>query len=60
MDDGVFKMGKLKRFFKEEEGVTSIEYALIAMLIAMGIIGAVTLIGTSLQNSFNAVDTALP
>jgi pilus assembly protein Flp/PilA len=60
MDDRTFKMGKLKRSFKKEEGVTSIEYALIAMLIAMGIIGAVTLIGTSLQNSFNAVDAALP
>lgn len=53
-------MGKLKRFFKEEEGVTAIEYALIAMLIAVVIIGAVTVIGTSLQNPFNAVDAALP
>jgi pilus assembly protein Flp/PilA len=60
MDDRTFKMGKLKRSFKKEEGVTSIEYALIAMLIAMGIIGAVTLIGTSLQNSLDAVDAALP
>jgi len=60
MDDRGFKMGKLKRFFKEEEGVTAIEYALIAMLIAVVIIGAVTVIGTSLQNPFNAVDAALP
>jgi pilus assembly protein Flp/PilA len=60
MDDGEFKMRKLKRFFKEEEGVTAIEYALIAMLIAVAIIGAVTVIGTSLQNPFNTVDAALP
>lgn len=53
-------MGKLKRLFKEEEGVTAIEYALIAMLIAVVIIGAVTVIGTSLQNTFNTVDASLP
>jgi pilus assembly protein Flp/PilA len=53
-------MAKLKRFFKVEEGVTAIEYALIAMLIAVAIIGAVTVIGTSLQNPFNTVDAALP
>jgi len=52
-------MGKVKRFFKEEGGVTSIEYALIAMLIAVVIVGAVAVIGTSLQKPFNDVDAAL-
>ena len=53
-------MEKLKRFFKEEEGVTAIEYALIAMLIAVVIVGVVTVIGTSLQKPFNDVGAALP
>jgi len=51
-------MGKLKRFFREEEGVTSIEYALIAMLIAIVIVGAVTVIGTSVQKPFSDVGAA--
>jgi pilus assembly protein Flp/PilA len=33
-------MEKIKRFFKEEEGVTAIEYGLIASLIAVAIIVA--------------------
>jgi pilus assembly protein Flp/PilA len=53
-------MAKLKRFFKVEEGVTAIEYALIAMLIAVAIIGAVAVIGTSLQKPFNDLGSALP
>lgn len=41
------------RFLRENEGVTAIEYALIAALIAIVIIGAVTSTGTSLQAIFN-------
>jgi len=38
-------MKKLLRFIKDEEGVTSIEYGLIAALIAIVIVVAVTLVG---------------
>ena len=48
-------MKKLMRFFKDEEGVTAIEYGLIAALIAVVIITAVTLTGTNLRAVFNAV-----
>ncbi len=48
-------MEKLMRFFKDEEGVTAIEYALIATLIAVVIIIAVGLIGTSLSGTFQSV-----
>lgn len=44
-------------FLKDEEGVTAIEYGLIAALIAVVIIGAVTLIGTSLDAKFSEVAT---
>jgi pilus assembly protein Flp/PilA len=50
----------LKRYFhKNEEGVTAIEYGLIAGLIAVIIITAVGLIGTNLNTIFNTIATAL-
>lgn len=49
----------LLRFAKDESGVTAIEYGLIASLIAVAIITAVTLVGTNLTTSFTAVATAL-
>ncbi len=53
-------MERLIRFFKDEEGVTAIEYGLIAALIAVVIITAVGLVGTDLNNTFNAVANAIP
>lgn len=52
-------MERIKRFFKEEEGVTAIEYGLIAALIAVGIIAAVTLVGDRLEAIFNEIAAAL-
>ena len=49
----------IKRFRKEEEGVTAIEYGLIAALIAVVIIVAVTAVGTSLSGTFNTVSTSV-
>jgi pilus assembly protein Flp/PilA len=45
----------VQRFWNDEEGVTAIEYGLIASLIAVVIIGAVTLVGTNLRDVFNFV-----
>ena len=45
----------LINFFKDEDGVTAIEYGLIAALIAVVIITAVTLVGDSLDNTFNYI-----
>jgi len=44
----------------QEDGVTAIEYGLIAALIAVAIIGAVRLVGTDLLGVFNSIVTALP
>ncbi len=52
-------MKKLIRFLKDEEGVTAIEYGLIAALIAVGIIAAVTAVGGKLKATFNAIDVAM-
>jgi pilus assembly protein Flp/PilA len=49
----------IKRFVKDEEGVTAIEYGLIAALIAIVIVGAVTLVGTNLNNVFTTISNCL-
>ncbi|ODT67275.1 MAG: pilus assembly protein PilA [Nitrosomonadales bacterium SCN 54-20] len=49
----------VKQFLNDEEGVTAIEYGLIAALIAVVIIGSVEAVGTQLQGVFNAVKAAL-
>lgn len=49
----------VKKFWQEEEGVTAIEYGLIAALIAVVIIAAVTSVGTNLSGIFTRIATAL-
>jgi pilus assembly protein Flp/PilA len=44
---------------RDEAGATAIEYGLIAALIAVVIIGAVTVVGTSLSSTFTNVSNAL-
>ena len=46
-------------FWKDESGVTAIEYGLIAGLISVVILVALTAIGTSLQGLFQTIATAL-
>ena len=53
-------MKLLKRLFREEEGVTLIEYGLIAALIAIAVIGLLTAVGDSLNNLFQEVVDELP
>lgn len=50
---------RLRSFWKDREGVTAIEYALIAGLIAVASFGAMQLLGTSLQNLFSTISTKL-
>jgi len=52
-------MSNMKRFIQDEEGVTAIEYGLISALIAVVIIGAVTIVGTQLNITFTKIGTAL-
>jgi pilus assembly protein Flp/PilA len=47
------------KFFKNEDAVTAIEYALIASLIAVVIIAALTTVGTQLTAIFTNIGTAL-
>jgi pilus assembly protein Flp/PilA len=49
----------LTRFAVDESGATAIEYGLIVALIAVVIIGAVTTLGTKLNNAFTSINTGL-
>ena len=50
---------KIRAFSQDESGATAIEYGLIAALIAVVIIGAVTSLGTGVRNAFNNVANQL-
>ncbi|MDQ8036055.1 MAG: Flp family type IVb pilin [Pedobacter sp.] len=50
---------RIMTFVREEEGATAIEYALIAALIGLAIVGALTSTGGSLTDLFGRVQTAL-
>ncbi len=49
----------MKSFIANESGATAIEYALIASLIAVAIIGALTTLGGKLSSEFAEVSGAL-
>jgi pilus assembly protein Flp/PilA len=52
-------LGALKSFTSNEDGAVAIEYALIASLIAVAIIGGLTALGTRLSAEFSQVSAAL-
>jgi pilus assembly protein Flp/PilA len=46
-------------FLKDDSAATAIEYGLIAALIAVVIIGALSQLGTSLSSKFNTIASNL-
>jgi pilus assembly protein Flp/PilA len=52
-------MSTIKRFFRDENGATAIEYGLIAAGISVAIITVVGTLGSSLNTTFTSVQTAL-
>ena len=55
----VRRMEKITRFMEDEEGVTLIEYGLIAALIAVALVVTLTSVKTALVTLFDKVVTAL-
>lgn len=47
--------GLVRTVFGDQRGVTALEYALIAALVAVVIIGAVSLLGTNVSKVFSTV-----
>ncbi|MGH6887489.1 MAG: Flp family type IVb pilin [Geminicoccales bacterium] len=48
-------MSTFRRFVKDDSGATAIEYGLIAALVSVAIIAALTLLGDNLNATFQAV-----
>ena len=48
-------MAKILKLIKDNSGATAIEYGLIAALISVAAIGALSAIGTNLSTTFNEV-----
>ncbi len=49
----------IQNFLRDAGGATAIEYGLIAALIAVVIIGAVSVVGTSLSTTFTTVSASI-
>jgi pilus assembly protein Flp/PilA len=52
-------MKTIRKFLKNDKGATAIEYGLIAALIAVAAIGAMSSLGKQLGNTFNTVEGEL-
>ena len=50
----------ITKFAQDESGATAIEYGLIAALIAVVIIGAITTLGGNITGTFTKVANAMP
>jgi pilus assembly protein Flp/PilA len=48
------------RFLKDESGATAIEYGLIAALVAVVLVSALTTLGSKLNTTFTTVSDKLP
>jgi pilus assembly protein Flp/PilA len=59
-DEGqIIMMTIAKKFLKDESGATAIEYGLIAALVAVAIVGALSALGTGLNGMFGKVNSDL-
>ncbi|AKK20028.1 Flp family type IVb pilin [Candidatus Liberibacter africanus] len=52
-------MNIMQKFLKDESGATAIEYGLLASLIAVAIIAAVTTLGSNLTTVFSNIASKL-
>jgi len=50
---------RIARFVKDRSGVTGIEYGLIALLVAVGIVASVTILGSSVSATYNTVAASI-
>lgn len=50
---------QIKKFLRDEEGATAVEYGLIAALIAVVILGAVSGVGEQLKSVFESISAKL-
>lgn len=53
-------MKKVMNFFKEEDGVTAVEYAIMVAVIALVVIGGAGLLGTNTNTTFTNAAGRIP
>ena len=55
-------VGELKNsvaaFVREDEGLTTVEYAVLAALVVVAILGSLVLVGGGMSNTFTTTGTA--
>ena len=49
----------IKKFFADKKGATAIEYGLIAALIAVAAVGAMSSLGSQISKTFNNTSTQM-
>jgi pilus assembly protein Flp/PilA len=52
-------VNKLARFIKDEEGLTTVEYAVAGTLVALAVVAAFTQLGNAVGNSINTLENAV-
>jgi pilus assembly protein Flp/PilA len=48
------------KFVRDEEGLTTVEYAVAGALITVAVVGAFTLLGNSVAGTINTIEAVLP
>jgi len=52
-------MSKLEQFIKEEEGLTTVEYAVAGTLVALAVVTAFTQLGEQVSSSIGRIESAI-
>jgi pilus assembly protein Flp/PilA len=52
-------MSKIRQFLKDVEGASMIEYAILASLISVVAIAAITTVGTNVNSTFTSIGSQL-
>jgi Flp pilus assembly pilin Flp len=56
---GEWKMESLKRFFKDEKGLETVEWTILAALIVLGVVVLITGLQTEIGNVFSSLVTEM-
>ena len=48
----------IKRFFSNEQGMETVEWAVLAALIVAGVVGVITTLGTNVLNKFTTLSNS--
>ena len=52
-------MSSIKRFLRDENGATAVEYGLLTALVSVVIMGSLNALGANLSDTFSTVTTQL-